>query len=215
MNIIFASENKEKLKGLKKIFNDQNTEILITNVRSNVGPAVNNDGLFIAVYNKINAVVDHLKEFDVSVDDWDSIITLKSGYCETIIPNTNGQRRYFITDVCAILDKNGYRVANGPMYEITKNIYDTALEDNKILERIKVLRKNDIENSIIDYISEGLVSRSYATRIAIEKALNSNYVDISNARLDYSSIISFENQNTKALDKKCLNEKMNYIDLEA
>ena len=122
--------------------------------------------------------------------------------------------RYFITDVCAILDKNGYRVANGPMYEIPKVVYDAALKDNRILERINGIKKGDTVKSIIDYISEGSYNRAYATRVAVQRALNAPYSNNVNAKLDFSSVITFDNDNTRALERKCFLESLEHFNLE-
>lgn len=210
MNIVFASENKEKISGLKKVF--PGASILTLKANSLVGPAANNTGLFNALYNKIElGVMPKLSEDDIDLTECDAIIALKSGYCKKISKKWGESNRYFITDVCAIKDKVGYRVANGPMYEISKELYEAALKDNKILERIKELDKNDLENSIINYISEGLVTRSYATRVAVKKAIESPYIDFEDAQLDFSSIIKFENDKIKALERKCFEETLEYL----
>lgn len=201
MKIIVASENQEKFEGVKNIF--PNAEIIPVDANSYIGDVALNSGLVVGVLNRINLGV--LRDHGFENEDWDLIIALQSGYV------TDGKKNY-ITDVCAVMDKNGLLIANGPMFEISKIMYEAAGKGIKLDELVDGAPRSKGVTSVLEYISEGLLNRTQATMLALSEALKSNYVQsLGMHKFNFDSKIKFVNNNTKELNNRCCKEDSRLI----
>ena len=196
MKIIVASENQEKIEGVKAYFPD--AEIVTVDAKSYVGDVTFDSALFIGAINRIK--FGTLKDFDFENKDWDLIVSLQSGY-------VHKGEKYYITDVCAVLDKNGLRLGNGPMFEISRVLYEAAGK-GVILDKLIDSKSRECGvTTVLEYMSEGLLNRSHATYLALNQALSSDYSKQGRLEFDYSSKIKFTNKNTKALNNRCCEER--------
>ena len=196
--VIIATDNNDKMTGVRSIFPD--SEIIKIKSRSNIGDGLAFDSaLFIAVYNRIKNIVNS----DVEVNANDIIIAIQSGFCQ------NGDK-YYATDVCAVYNENeGLRIGNGPMFEISRMVYDTANKGIYLHEFISDITKSNSTTSMLHFISEGVLNRAYVSQLALCEALQSKPVAIGEAKLDFSSTIKFQNDNTKLLEEKCFEKYRN------
>lgn len=196
MRIIIASENKEKIEGIKRCF--PKADIITVDANSYVGDTAFNSGLFVGAINRINMGV--LKDFGFENKDWDLIIALQSGYVQ------KGDK-YYITDACVIKDKEGYLFGNGPMFEISRVLYEASGKGVRLDKLIDEKSRTSGVTTVLEYISEGLLNREHATYLALCKALNSSYANLGRCEFDFSSKIKFTNNNTKHLNNRCCDEK--------
>lgn len=192
MKVVIATENNEKIKGIKSIYKDAEIEVIKAN--SYIAGETFNSNLVLGAYNKI--VKGALEDQGYSSKDWDYIISLQSGFCEKY-------GKSYITDVCMVFDGKNLRIGNGPMFEIPNEVFKTAYKGHVVSDLIGEISKGGAVSSILQYISQGVLDRPYATKLAVLKALNSEPTTLRDAQLDYSSIITFSNDNTKALVQKC------------
>ncbi|MBR2909172.1 MAG: DUF84 family protein [Clostridia bacterium] len=192
MKIIVASENQEKIDGVRACFPD--AEIITVDANSYIGDVAFDSGLFVGAFNRIKLGV--LKDFGYEHKDWDMIIALQSGYVQK-------KDKYYITDVCAIQDKNGLLLSNGPMFEISSVLYKAPGKGVRLDELIDGKSKAKGVTTVLEYISNGLLNRTHATYLALTQTLNSGYVNLLRKDFDMSNQIKFTNQNTKTLNNRC------------
>lgn len=192
MKIIVASENREKFEGVKGLF--PKAEIVTIDASPYIGDVAFDRNIFIGAVNRIR--LGALKDFNYGEKDWDLIVALQSGYVR------NGDN-YYITDVCAVLDKNGLRVGNGPMFEISRVLYEAEGKGIRLDKLVDGQPNSSKATTVLEYMSEGVLNRPQATYLALNNALNSDYVDFGKMGFDYGSKIKFTNKNTKFLNNKC------------
>lgn len=197
MNIILASENKSKILAVKRFFPQCNITCVYSNSEVSNKP-VNNEVL-LGAYNRVKNIKQN----------YDIAIGIEGGYISQ-------ENNYYLVDICCIKDKYGYKFGHGPFFTISKNMFKCVSENISLNTLIKDLigyssaREFKQYLGVVAFLSDGKTKRDYGNFLAINSAINSDYMHINNYKLDFSKVIELKGEKFNILDEICsrnLNQK--------
>lgn len=200
MRVVIGSENEAKYRAVKKFF--PKTSVVKKRAGSGVSSKPLNYSVLEGAYNRANSL--HLKDNDLGIG-------IEGGFFKV-----SSSEQYYLSDVCCIKDKYGYRFGFGYFYEITQNMYDYVKEGNSLNELICQLieeKENASEfkrnNGIVYYITNGQCKRGEGNSRAVENALKAKRVETFNKevykKLPLKICVRYimANENYFKLDEAC------------
>ena len=185
--IIVGAKNESKVSAIKKYFpfeiiapkhtKHQVATIMPTNIN-----------ILKTSFDKTNSV--HFNKNDI-------IIAIEGGLIRL-------DNKYFMTDVCCLKDKLGYRFGFGNFYEISKSMYICAKKGFSLGDIVKAIDRSSV-GGVINYITEGHYNRKSSIERSVGEAIMASYVNDYNLtnKTKIKRVLLSECKNFKKLDFAC------------
>lgn len=192
MNIILTSENKSKLLAVKKFFPQSDITCVYSNSEVSNKP-INNE-VILGAFNRTKNVTQNC----------DIAIGIEGGYISE-------KGNYYLVDICCIKDKYGYKLGNGPVFTISKNMFECVSEGISLNKLIKDLvgysssREFKQYLGIVAFLSNGKIKRDYGNLRAIKSAVSADYMSVKAYKPDFSNVIDLKGENFDILNEICFN----------
>lgn len=152
MNILIASKNESKIKGIKDAFETyfNPVEVYSASVSSGVSKQPKNNEIMDGAINRVNGLINYAKDNNLDIDFY---ISIEAGLIKEF-------DKWFNTAVCYIVDKKGISsVGLSSSFIVPDRYVDEILETDLGELTTKVFNKEDKEGTI-NIITKGVIPRN-------------------------------------------------------
>lgn len=191
--IVVATSNKSKIEAVKALFSFCN--IVCEEVDSLVSSKPINNETILGAYNRCNQVKQPA----------DIVVAIEGGYFKV-------GNKYYLCDVCCIKDADGYKFGNGPLFTISKNMYDCAKQGvslNMIIKQSTGYNTDSNEfkqnQGVVGYLSQNKYDRNFGNICAAKCAINTKHSNVNSFVIDKNVIINLAGPAYDDLDSYCKN----------